>query len=355
MNQTSLSPDDLKKNIKQWANELGFQDTRFSDCDLDSCSNHYQQWIQNKFHGSMSYMERNTDKRFQPDLLVPNTISIISVRINYLPKERGHPIDLLDISNQAYISRYALGRDYHKVIRKKLQKLANIIQQDIGDFGYRAFTDSAPILEKPIASKAGIGWVGKHSNILNKENGSWFFLGEIYLDIQLPSDEAINDHCGTCSSCIDVCPTQAIVEPYVVDARKCISYLTIENKDSIPIEYRKAIGNRIYGCDDCQLFCPWNKFAQYSQEADFDIRHSLDNISLLECFNWREDEFLSKMEGSPIRRIGYQSWIRNCAVALGNATYSPDIEQALKAKDVGDNELLQEHIDWALKEIRNEP
>ncbi len=354
MNHHSSSPIELAQKIKLWAKEAKFQDVRITDCDLSNSSEHYQNWIKQKFNGSMSYMERNIDKRFQPNLLVENTISIISLRMDYLPREANDPIDLINKPNQAYISRYALGRDYHKVIRKRLQKLATRIQQDIGDFGYRAFTDSAPVLEKPIAAKAGIGWVGKHSNILNKHDGSWFFLGEIYIDIDLPKDDAIEAHCGTCTSCIDVCPTQAIVEPYVVDARKCISYLTIENKESIPIEYRKAIGNRIYGCDDCQLFCPWNKFSKHTEEVDFNIRHSLDNISLVDCFNWSEDEFLQKMEGSPIRRIGYQSWIRNCAVALGNAPYSETIQCALKSKDINNNELLQEHINWALEEnLRN--
>jgi len=350
LNPLSISPAELAKKIKQWAIDSKFQDVRITDCDLSQTTEHYQHWVKQQFNGSMSYMERNIDKRFQPDLLVPNTISIIALRMDYLPKEAQNPIDLLDESDKAYISRYALGRDYHKVIRKRLQKLATKIQHEIGDFGYRAFTDSAPVLEKPIAAKAGLGWVGKHSNILNKEDGSWFFLGEIYLDIALPSDTEINAHCGSCTSCIDVCPTQAIVEPYVVDARKCISYLTIENKNGIPIQYRKAIGNRIYGCDDCQLFCPWNKFAKHTEETDFNIRHSLDNITLLDCFNWNEETFLSKMEGSPIRRIGYQSWIRNCAVALGNAQYSDEVQHALKHKEIGHNELLNEHIHWAIKE-----
>lgn len=350
MNPLSSTTIELAQNIKLWAKQAGFQDVRITDCDLSHSSERYQNWIKQKFNGSMSYMERNIDKRFQPNLLVENTISIIALRMDYLPHETNNPKDLLNKPNQAYISRYALGRDYHKVIRKRLQKLATRIQQDIGDFGYRAFTDSAPVLEKPIAAKAGIGWVGKHSNILNKHDGSWFFLGEIYIDIDLPKDDAIEAHCGNCTSCIDVCPTQAIIEPYIVDARKCISYLTIENKTAIPIEYRQAMGNRIYGCDDCQLFCPWNKFAQHTEEVDFNIRHSLDNISLIDCFNWDEAMFLQKMEGSPIRRIGYQSWIRNCAVALGNAPFSESIQLALKNKPIDNNELLQEHINWASKE-----
>lgn len=354
MNSSLVAPNDVAPNelaikIKQWAKQAKFQDVRITDCDLSQTSAHYQRWIKAKFNGSMSYMERNIDKRLQPDLLVPNTISIISLRMDYLSNEKTNPIDLLDQSNKAYISRYALGRDYHKVIRKRLQKLASKIQQEIGDFAYRVFSDSAPILEKPIAAKAGLGWVGKHSNILNK-NGSWFFLGEIYLDLKLAIDQAIEPHCGKCTSCIDVCPTHAIIEPYVVDARKCISYLTIENKGPIPIKYRKAIGNRIYGCDDCQLFCPWNKFAQHSEETDFRVRHSLDNITLIDCFNWNEQQFLSKMLGSAIRRIGYLSWIRNCAVALGNAPFSDAIQYALKNKTELNNELIQEHIDWAIKE-----
>ncbi len=353
MHKPALSPDELVLKIKHWAKQAQFQDIRITNCDVRHTHTAYQTWVDKKFHGSMSYMQRNIEKRFQPDLLVPNTISIISLRMNYLPKETNNPVDLLNHPCKAYISRYALGRDYHKVMRKRLQKLTLKIQHEIGDFGYRVFTDSAPVLEKPIAAKAGLGWVGKHSNILTKDNGSWFFLGEIYLDIALPKDTPVKAHCGTCTRCIDVCPTQAIVAPYIVDARRCISYLTIENKESIPLEFRRAIGNRIYGCDDCQLFCPWNKNAPTSKEKDFQIRHSLDDITLINCFNWNESEFLKKMEGSPIRRMGYQSWIRNCAVALGNAPYSHAIQHALKQKNTNNNSLLKEHIEWAIQENKN--
>jgi epoxyqueuosine reductase len=251
------------------------------------------------------------------------------------------------------VSRYALGRDYHKLIRKRLQKLARRLEDEIGEYGYRVFTDSAPVLEKALAAKAGIGWIGKHSNVLHRDHSSWFFLGEIYTDLKLNPDKPVEDHCGECIRCIEVCPTNAIVSPYVVDARRCISYLTIEHHSAIPVEFRKAIGNRIYGCDDCQLFCPWNRFETQTSEIDFQARHQLDSIRLLDCFAWSESDFLTRFEGSPIRRIGYRNWRRNLAIALGNAAYDPHIVEVLQqAIDTADD-LIREHCQWALEEQRN--
>jgi len=295
-------------------------------------------------------MARNVDKRLKPELMVPDTLSVICVRLDYLPDEGDWPEQLLSEANMAYVSRYALGRDYHKLIRKRLQRFADRISELVGEHGYRVFTDSAPVLEKALAAKAGIGWQGKHSNILHREHGSWFFLGEIYTDLELEVDSPLENHCGRCTTCMEVCPTQAIVAPYVVDARRCISYLTIEHKSAIPIEFRSAIGNRIYGCDDCQLFCPWNRFAKISQEVDFQPRHGLDKISLLECLNWSAEDFEQKTLGSAIRRIGYQSWLRNVVVALGNAPHDPHIIAALQAHYDSQNSLIREHIDWAIQQ-----
>ena len=282
--------------------------------------------------------------------MLPGTLSVICVRLDYLPDEDDWPQTLLDEEDMAYISRYALGRDYHKLMRKRLQRFADCIAALVGNMGYRVFTDSAPVLEKALAVKAGIGWQGKHSNLIHREHGSWFFLGEIYTDLKLQPDQPINNHCGRCTICMDICPTKAIVAPYVVDARRCISYLTIEHKASIPIEFRAAIGNRIYGCDDCQLFCPWNRFAKTTAEVDFAPRQGLDKISLLDCLNWSKDDFETKTLGSAIRRIGYQSWIRNIAVALGNANHDPNIIAALQYQYDRHNQLIQEHIDWAIQQ-----
>jgi len=272
------------------------------------------------------------------------------VRLDYRVDEQQDPMELLDHAELAYLSRYALGRDYHKLIRKRLQKFADRISEVCGDMGYRVFTDSAPVLEKALAVKAGLGWQGKHSNILHREAGSWFFLGEIYTDMQLEVDAPVENHCGRCRSCIDICPTAAIVEPYVVDARRCISYLTIEHRSEIPVEFRAAIGNRIYGCDDCQLVCPWNRFAQYTSEIDFAPRHGLDRISLLDCYGWSEEQFLRRMEGSAIRRIGYQCWLRNIVIALGNAAYDPHIVAALRRDYSARSGFIQLHADWAIQQ-----
>lgn len=340
----------LQKKIQAWGIELGFNRVGFSNIDLSEAEQQLNKWIDAGHHGEMDWMHHHGEKRSQPDKLVKGTVSIISVRMDYLPPKGSAPELILNHPEVAYISRYALGRDYHKVLRKKLQQLSRLIQQESGVFGYRVFVDSAPVLEKPIAVKAGLGWMGKHSNVLAQEAGSWFFLGEIYTDLPLTPSEPSSPHCGSCTACIDICPTKAIVAPYVVDSRRCISYLTIELKGSIPIEFRRAIGNRIYGCDDCQLICPWNRFAQYSNQADFTIRNRLDQTKLLDLLNWTESTFLSKLEGSAIRRIGYQRWQRNIAIALGNAPASTLIIQALNKHREGANDLLAEHIDWAIQQ-----
>lgn len=341
------------QTIKRIGQELGFQQVGITDVELDPHDARYRRWIENNFHGEMGYMERNIDKRLQPRELVPDTLSVICARLDYLVDEGRDPTTLLDHSNLAYVSRYALGRDYHKLMRKRLKRFADKIIEHFGDMGYRVFTDSAPVLEKALAAKAGIGWQGKHSNLLHREHGSWFFLGEIYTDMPLAADLPIENHCGRCSACIDICPTAAIVEPYVVDSRRCISYLTIEYRGVIPQEFRRAIGNRIYGCDDCQLVCPWNRFARYSQEPDFQPRHGLDGISLLECYRWSEEEFLQKMEGSAIRRIGHQCWLRNVVIALGNAAHDPHIIATLKQDYAAHSGFIQQHIDWAIRQQEN--
>jgi epoxyqueuosine reductase len=339
---------DLSNQIKQWGIELGFQQIGITDTHLELAEKRLEEWIQKGFHADMDYMHKHGLKRSRPALLHPDTISIISVRMNYLPELQENSENNLNNPVSAFISRYALGRDYHKLLRKCLQKLAQKIEQEIGIFGYRAFVDSAPVLEKAIAEKAGLGWIGKHSNIINKKAGSWFFLGEIYTSLPLAIDAKSNNHCGACTACIDICPTQAIVAPYQVDAKRCISYLTIEHKGSIPLEFRPLLGNRIYGCDDCQLICPWNRFAKLSKEADFNPRHNLNSQHLLALFAWTEAEFLQKTEGSAIRRIGYQQWQRNIAVSLGNAPKSKAVLQQLVLKKETSTELVTEHIIWAI-------
>jgi epoxyqueuosine reductase len=338
----------LKDAIGVWSSELGFQQLGVSDIDLAEAEGRLDSWLADGHHGEMHYMHKHGIKRSRPAELVPGTLRVISVRMDYLPDENRQPVDLLDHDSHAYVSRYALGRDYHKVMRNRLQKLATRIKREIGDFGYRVFVDSAPVLEKPIAEKAGLGWLGKHTNIINKEAGSWFFLGELFTDLPLPVDEKATGHCGTCQACIDVCPTQAIVAPYELDARRCISYLTIELREPIPVEFREAIGNRIYGCDDCQLYCPWNKFARPTGERDFAPRHGLDDVELTELFGWSEAKWLERTAGSAIRRIGYDCWLRNIAVALGNARTTPDIIQALQSRIGHDSDMVVEHVQWAL-------
>ena len=339
----------LATDIKTWGKEIGFQQVGITGIDLTEDERHLLNWLNKGMHGEMAYMERHGKKRSRPDLLRPGTIRVISARMDYLPPETRPAEAVLEDGERAFISRYALGRDYHKVMRARLKKLAQRIEAAIGPFGYRVFTDSAPVLEKALARNAGLGWIGKHSNLLHPEAGSWFFIGEIYTDLPLPTDqEFAGEHCGACTACIDICPTRAIVGPYRVDARRCISYLTIEYRGVIPEEFRAAMGNRIYGCDDCQMVCPWNRFAQYSSEPDYQPRHQLDEISLVECFLWSEDEFNAKTEGSAIRRIGYECWLRNVAVALGNAPTSAAVVNALNRRKDHPSVLVREHVNWAL-------
>ena len=339
----------LADDIRNWGRQLGFQQVGISDTNLAQAEARLDEWLGQSLHGEMNYMARHGRKRTRPEKLVAGTASVISVRMNYLPERQEDAKALLDHPNRAYISRYALGRDYHKVLRGRLKALATRIADRIGPFGHRVFVDSAPVLEKPIAEKAGLGWIGKHTNLINQDSGSWFFLGELYVDLELPTDQPASAHCGSCRACIDVCPTQAIIAPYQLDARRCISYLTIELKDAIPEDLRPLIGNRIYGCDDCQLFCPWNKFAQLSDEADFAPRRDLATADLLDLFAWTEDEWLRKTEGSAIRRIGYERWLRNIAVALGNAAYSPLVVAALREKLSSNSQLVRDHVQWALE------
>ncbi|QVL45503.1 MAG: tRNA epoxyqueuosine(34) reductase QueG [Methylophilaceae bacterium] len=340
----------LAQDIKRWGQELGFADIGITDTDLSQAESGHQEWVAKGFHGEMDYMAKHGTKRTRPAELIPNTIRIISARLDYLPPKAKDSWQVINDGKQAFISRYALGRDYHKVVRNKLQKLCDNIQQATQQFEYRAFTDSAPVLEVALAEKAGLGWRGKHTLLINKDHGSWFFLGEIYTNLPLPIDQPATNHCGTCNACIDICPTQAITAPYEVDARRCISYLTIELKSSIPEEFRPLIGNRVYGCDDCQLTCPWNKFAETTQENDFHVRHGLDDISLIECFSWTEEEFKQKMAGSAIYRIGYEQWLRNIAVGLGNAPKTPQVIAALKLRENDTSALVKEHVIWALKQ-----
>jgi epoxyqueuosine reductase len=341
-------PEALKSDIRGWALELGFQQLGVSDIDLGRAESRLQEWLRAGYHGRMDYMARHGTLRSRPQELVPGTLRIITARMDYLPQSQDTAVGQLDHERRAYISRYALGRDYHKVLRGRLRALARRIEESVGPFGYRVFVDSAPVLEKAIAEQAGLGWIGKHTNLINRDAGSWFFLGELYTDLPLPVDAAEDSHCGTCRACIDVCPTEAIIAPYTLDARRCISYLTIELKESIPVEFRRAIGNRIYGCDDCQLFCPWNKFAQQSSEPDFAPRHGLEDADLVELFGWDESTWLARTEGSAIRRIGYERWLRNIAVALGNAKTTPAVIAALNKRRDSDSKLVAEHVQWAL-------
>jgi epoxyqueuosine reductase len=340
----------LAKNIKDWAAELGFQQVGITDINLAEDETRFQRWLNNGFQGNMEYMARHGTKRSRPQELVPGTLRVISVRMNYLASSDRTPETVLEDGSSGYISRYALGRDYHKLMRNRLQQLAKRMEQEIGEFGYRAFVDSAPVLEKALAENAGLGWTGKHSLLINKDAGSFFFLGELFTDLPLPVDEPVEDHCGTCTTCLEVCPTQAIIAPYEVDARRCISYLTIELKGPIPEELRPLMGNRIYGCDDCQLACPWNRFAKETREQDFLPRQGLEAPKLVELFSWTEEEFLGNLEGSPIRRIGHESWLRNIAVALGNAPTSEAVIVALKLRKNHESELVQEHVRWALEQ-----
>ncbi len=344
----------LADDIKRWVREAGFQQVGISDVDLKEHEFRLLDWLKKGFHGKMSYMERHGVRRSRPEELLPGTVRVISARMDYWPPAGKDAMTVLNDDALGYVSRYALGRDYHKVMRNRLQRLARQIEQAIGPFGYRVFSDSAPVLEKALAEKAGLGWIGKHSNLLTRR-GSWFFLGEIYVDIPLPVDQpTVINHCGRCNACIEVCPTRAIVSPYQVDARRCISYLTIELRESIPEALRPLLGNRIYGCDDCQLACPWNRFAVPTPETDFLPRQGLDCTTLLELFAWTEEEFYRRTEGSPIRRIGYDCWQRNIAVALGNARVSEKgktvIVGALRGRLQEASTMVREHIEWALQQ-----
>jgi epoxyqueuosine reductase len=348
MGQTGFSDwSALAARIKGWGQALGFDAIGISGSDLGAAERGLANWLAAGFHGEMDYMARHGATRARPAELVPGTLRVISARLNYQPQAADAADNLAD-RTRAYLSRYALGRDYHKLMRHRLQRLASRIEAEIGAYGYRVFTDSAPLLEVEIAGRAGLGWRGKHTLLLTREAGSMFFLGEICTDLPLPVDEPIAEHCGTCTRCIEVCPTQAIVAPYRLDARRCISYLTIELKGSIPLELRPLIGNRVYGCDDCQLHCPWNRYAPTTREADFAVRHGLDRATLVELFAWTQAEFARRLAGSTIRRIGYVRWLRNLAVGLGNAPTSAAVVAALTARADDPEPLVREHVGWAL-------
>ena len=335
----------LSSRIKAWGRELGFQAVGIADADLSAAEPRLLEWLAQGWHGEMEYMARHGALRARPGELKPGTLRVISCRMNYL---NDSPQGLEDFGDKAVIARYARGRDYHKVLRDRLQKLCDRIANEMGEFGYRVFTDSAPVMEVELAARAGLGWRGKHTLLLSRDAGSWFFLGEIYCDIPLPVDAPEKDHCGTCERCMEVCPTQAIRAPYQLDARRSISYLTIEHKSAIPEELRPLIGNRVYGCDDCQLVCPWNRFAKLSPEKDFQVRNGLDRATLVELFAWTEAEFDERLQGSPIRRIGYERWLRNLAVGLGNAPTSLQVVAALRSRVDHPSALVREHVRWAL-------
>jgi len=338
----------LVQDIKVWSRELGFADLGIADVALAEDEAWLRDWLAQGQHGEMAYMASHGDKRSRPAELIPGTVRVITVRMDYGTDADGDSWQTLADGERAYVARYALGRDYHKVMRNRLQKLCDRIEGSIGSFGYRAFVDSAPVLERALARNAGLGWIGKNACLINKEHGSWFFLGEIYTDLPLPIDTPATAHCGTCTRCIDICPTKAIIAPNRIDARRCISYLTIELKGSIPEEFRTAIGNRIFGCDDCQLVCPWNKFAKRHDEPDFRARNDLDRATLVELFTWSEDEFLKRTEGSAIRRTGYEGWLRNIAVALGNAPSNIKVIAALESRKNHASDIVREHVAWAL-------
>jgi len=350
-NTHSIDGVGLAARIRQWGRELGFDAVGFAGTALDAAEAGLRAWLAAGFHGEMDYMAGHGSKRSRPAELVPGTVSVITARMNYLPQAAPMETVLAD-GTRAAISRYALGRDYHKLLRGRLQKLAERIAAEIGPFGHRVFTDSAPVLEVALASASGLGWRGKHTLLLTREAGSYFFLGEIYADLPLPSDEPQAEHCGSCRACLDACPTQAIVAPYTLDARRCISYLTIELKGAIPVELRPLIGNRVYGCDDCQLVCPWNRFARRTAETDFSVRHGLDGARLAELFAWSEEEFKARLAGSAIHRIGHERWLRNLAVGLGNAPTSPEVVAALASRRDHRSGLVREHVAWALARHR---
>jgi len=338
----------LAVQVKDWGREFGFQKLGIAAVDLPDDEQRLMAWLAAGRHGKMEYMARHGAKRARPPELVPGTLRVISARMDYWPAAADPDAVLADPA-LGYVSRYALGRDYHKLVRPRLARLAARLAAAVGKEGYRAFTDSAPVLEKALARDAGLGWIGKHTNLLDRHDGSWFFLGEVFTDLPLPVDPPVTAHCGSCTACIDVCPTRAIVAPYELDARRCISYLTIELEGPIPEEFRSAIGNRIYGCDDCQLVCPWNRYAKITAETGFQSRHGLDGARLTDLFGWTESEFLERTAGSAIRRIGHERWLRNIATALGNAPASPEATAALAARREHPSEVVREAVGWALR------
>jgi len=342
---------ELAQKIKEWGRSLGFQQVTITDTELSETGSRLNEWLQHGYQGDMQWMSEHGEKRYRPEQLLPGTQRVITVRMDYLP-DQSNMIAVLKDEDKAYISRYALGRDYHKLIRNRLNTLAKEIEQAVpSSIIQRPFVDSAPVMEKPLAEKAGLGWVGKHTLVINSQAGSWFFLGEIYTSLPLPIDQSTEKNlCGECSACLKVCPTDAFPKPYMLDARRCISYLTIEHKGSIPEEFREPMGNRVFGCDDCQAICPWNKEAEPTKEKDFSPRHNLDNRELSDLFLWTEAEFLKYTEGSPIRRIGYERWLRNLAIGLGNAPNSENITQALESRKGYPSVLVREHVQWALEQ-----
>ncbi len=350
MTATGIDSDAVLADLRAWATELGFQRLAVASLDLGEDYARLQQWLARGRHGTMGYLERNGEKRRDPSRLVEGTLSVISVRMDYLTEPPARALAMLEARDAAYIARYALGRDYHKTLRGRLRRLAARLEQRIGAFGYRAFTDSAPVLERALARNAGLGWIGKHTNLLDREDGSMFFLGELFTDLVLPATaRPPADHCGSCTRCIQACPTGAIVAPYELDARRCISYLTIESRDPIPLELRPALGNRVFGCDDCQLVCPWNRYARHTSVADFEPRNALDHARLVDLFALDEDEFEALTRGSAIRRISWVQWLRNLAVALGNAPPSPAVVAALQARSDHPHAMVREHVAWALQ------
>jgi epoxyqueuosine reductase len=343
-----IDPHATATRIRALARAFGFQRCGIAGIELQQDEAHLRDWLAQGLYGTMQWMAQQGDKRARPAELIPGTLRVISVGLDYGRNDDNSAWDTLREGERAYVARYALGRDYHKLMRNRLQKLAERLQAEVGPFGHRVFVDSAPVLERALARDAGLGWIGKHTCLIDRSGGSWFFLGEIYVDLPLPIDPPASAHCGTCTRCIDVCPTQAIVAPYRLDARRCIAYLTIEHDGAIPEELRPAIGNRIFGCDDCQLVCPWNKFAKRSDEPDFRARNDLDRATLVQLFAWEEDEFLRRTEGSAIRRSGHARWLRNLAVALGNAPTTPQVLAALGARAQHASPLVREHVQWAL-------
>lgn len=342
----------LTASVRELAAELGFAQVGISGIDIAHQRPRFEQWLANGYHGDMAFLERNGELRYHPDQLHPGTLKVICVTLPYLPPEV-ETVKVLQNPAQAYVARYSLGRDYHKTLRKRLVQLAKLIEQRWGAFNYRAFVDSAPVLEKPLAQQAGIGWQGKHSLLINRQAGSHFVLGELFTDLPLLEDPPYSDdHCRRCTACIDICPTQAIVAPYVLDARRCISYLTIELKGSIPVELRPLIGNRVFGCDDCQLVCPWNRYSQFSSEADFNPRHGIDQALLLELLQWDEATFLQRTEGSALRRTGYEGWLRNLAVGIGNSGGGEDAIRVLQSQLSQPSEIVREHLQWAINRLQ---